>query len=338
VKVDKKRIAQTVDHPDGRVRFYLFHGPDLAQSRAWGTRLVQTLGADRFIVISGSIRTDPAALVDEAGALALFGGKRVIWIEPAGEEVGDGVAALLEAPTLESPVVAVAGVLKKGSALLKLAEASPLAAAHASFPPEGRDAERMVVDVGRRFGLKIGSAVAARLASSCANDQAVVAQELDKLALYLDASPQTPKALDHDAIDAVGAELAESNFLRLADLALSGNLALLLDELGRLPSGGNEAIPVLRSLQRRLLMMAPVRARVEAGQRPNDVMASIGKGMFWRDKDALSTMLDRWTAADIAKAASRAGALERSLMFSDAPGPEALGEELIAVARAARRR
>jgi len=338
MKVAKGSIARLVDQPDGKLRFYLFHGPDQAQSRALGTRLVQALGADRFIVISNSIRSDPAALADEAGALALFGGKRVIWVEPAGEEVGDGVAALLGAPTPESPVVAIAGALKKTSTLLKLAEASPLAAAYASYLPEGRDAERMVVDVGRRFGLKVGPAVAARLAASCANDQAVVAQELEKLSLYVDATPQRPKDLDHDAIDSVGAELAESDFLRLADLALTGNMAALIDELGRLPSGGSEAIPTIRSLQRRLMMLAPARARVERGESIDGVMASLGRSLFWKDKTPVSTMLERWTAADIAKAMNRAGALERRLMFGDAPPAESLGEELVAVARAARRR
>jgi len=49
-------------------------------------------------------------------------------------------------------------------------------------------------------------------------------------------------------------------------------------------------------------------------------------------------MLKRWSAEDLAKAAERAGALERELMFSDVPEREALGEELIAIARKARRR
>ena len=48
----------------------------------------------------------------------------------------------------------------------------------------------MVIDLGRRFGLKIAPPVAARVADAAANDQAIVAQELQKLALYIDASPQ----------------------------------------------------------------------------------------------------------------------------------------------------
>ena len=47
-------------------------------------------------------------------------------------------------------------------------------------------------------------------------------------------------------------------------------------ELARLPAGGNEGIPVVRSLQRRLLMLAPARARVDRGERVDAVMASYG--------------------------------------------------------------
>src|SRR5439155_10420740 len=141
------------------------------------------------------------------------------------------------------------------------AEASPRALAYASYVPEGQDAVRMVIDVGRRYGLKVSAPVASRLADNCGNDQAIVAQELQKLALYVDASPHAPKELDHEAIDAIGAETAEGDFLRLADLALGGDVAGLVDELGRLPPGGTEAVPVVRSLQRRLLMLAPARAR-----------------------------------------------------------------------------
>ena len=91
--------------------------------------------------------------------MSLFGGTRVIWIEPAGDEIAAGVEALLEAPAAESPVVAIAGALRKTSALLKLAEASPRARWR-SRPtrPRARDAERMVIDVGRRYGLKLGAA------------------------------------------------------------------------------------------------------------------------------------------------------------------------------------
>ena len=154
----------------------------------------------------------------------------------------------------------------------------------------------MVIDLGRRFGLKVSPPVAARLAESAGNDQAIVAQELQKFALYIGASPEAPRELDHEAVDAVGAESAEGDFLRLADLALSGEVDELADELARLPAGGSEAIPVVRSLQRRLLMLAPLRARVERGERPDAVMTSLGKSLFFKDQAKVRRMLSQWTA------------------------------------------
>nr|NUR36691.1 DNA polymerase III subunit delta [Sphingomonas sp.] len=337
MKASKASIGRAVDQPSAAIRFYLFHGPDEAQSRALAERVLEALGASKFVMTSGAVKSDPASLADEAGAMSLFGGRRVVWIEPATKDIEEGLSALLEGTPGESPVVAIAGALPKTSALLKLAEASAEALAFAAYAPEGQDAERMVIDVGRRYGLKISPAVAARLADGAANDQAIVAQELQKLALYIDASPHFPKELDHSAIDEVGADNAEGDFQRLADLALAGQIEELADELARLPAGGSEAIPVVRSLQRRLLMLAPMRARVERGERVDSVMTSSGRALFWKDKAKVQRMLSKWSADDLATVADRAGELERSLMFTAAPDREALGEELLAIARKARR-
>ncbi len=334
MKASKAHIGRSVDQPSSDVRFYLFHGPDEAQSRALGARLLESLGATKFILTGGAVKSDPAVLPDEAGAMSLFGGKRLIWIEPAGEEIGAGLEALLEANAAESPVVAIAGALRRSSNLLKLAESSPLAMAFAAYAPEGAEAERMVADAGRRAGLKISPSVAARIADSCGNDQGIVAQELQKLALFVDASPQAPKELDHDAIDAVGADLPEGELLHLADLALSGRVADLANELGNLPPGA-ESVPVVRALQRRLLQLAPARARIELGESSDGVMASLGKSLFWKDKPMVAKMLSMWDSRRLATVADRVAKLESALMFSPASDQDALGEELIAIARAA---
>jgi DNA polymerase-3 subunit delta len=338
VKASKQSIGRAVDQPATQIRFYLFHGPDEAQSRALAQRLLRSLGAAKFMLAAPSVKSDPAALADEAAAMSLFGEPRLIWIEPAGDDIAAAVEALLEAQSSESPVAAIAGALRKSSALLKLAETSPDALAFAAYLPEGQDAQRMVAEVGRSFGLKVSATIAARIAAACGNDQAIAAQELQKLAIYLDASPQAPKDLDHEAIDAVGIDSAEGDVFRLADLALSGEVDALADELSRLLPGGSDGVPVVRSLQRRLIMLAPARARVEGGESPDAVMTSLSKSLFWKDKAMIARMLGQWDAERLAKVSERAGKLERGLIFSPAPAQEALGEELLAIAREARRR
>jgi len=338
VKASKASICRAVDQPGPRTRFYLFYGPDESQSRALGTRLITALAASKLGLSAGDIKAEPGSLATEASAMSLFGERRAIWIEPAGDDITEGVDTLLHADAVESAVIAIGGPLRKTSTLVKLAEASPLALAYAAYLPEGQDAERMIIDLGRTLGLKVSPPVATRIADASGGDQAIVSQELRKFALYADASPHTPKELDHSVLDAVGADSSEGDFLKLADFALRGDLEGLAEELARLPVGGSEAIPIVRSLQRRLLMLAPIRARVERGERVDAAMTSAGRALFWKDKPLVENMLRRWSAEDIAKAAERAAALERELMFTDAPQREALGEELIAIARKARRR
>ena len=334
MKAAKASLGAALDRPDPATRFYLFHGPDEAGSRALAIRLLKGLGdAEKFIVMGQSVKSDPAALADEAGAMALFGGKRAIWIEPAGDEIADGVSALLEAPASESAVVALAGQLRKTSALLKLAETHPASLAHCSYVPEGRDMERVVSDLGREAGLRIAPDVAARVAAASSNNQAIAAQEIGKFALFLGADPESPRDLDHATIDRIGADSAETDLMRLGDLALAGRIDALLDELGRLPHGGSEAIPVLRSLQRRLLMLAPLRARIEQGESVDGVMTSMGKSLFWKDKPLIQRLLSRWPADRLAEAAARVATLERQLMLSGVSVEAALGETLVTLAR-----
>jgi len=338
VKAARGSIGRSVDQPDRQIRFYLLYGPDEAQSAALGDRLVKALEASKHAIASSSLRGDPALLADEAGAIDMFGGSRVLWIQPAGEDIGAAVEALLSAPACESPVVAIAGRLTKTSGLLKLAEASPLALANVSYELDARDAERMAQDLARAAGLRPQEGTASRVAEACSSDQRMMAQEFEKLALYLDAALEHPKDLTHDALDAVGADMG-GDFDGISDLALAGNVRGLGTALASLPPGGKDAIPVLRSLQRRLQMLAPIRARIDAGERPQAVMTSMGKALFWKDKPLVERLLTTWDSPGLSRVAERAGSLERKLMSAESPPPaEALGEELLAIARAARRR
>lgn len=337
MKLARPAIAKALDRPDSNIRLYLFHGADEGQSRSHAQRLMAGLGAARLPLSPSALKSDPAQLADEAGAISLFGESRLLWIEGGTDDLAPAIEALLEAAAVQSPAAVIAGPLRKTSALVKIADSSPLALSYVSYVPEGQDADRMVAEVGRTLGLNIPRSVAARVAASCGSDQAIVRQELIKLALFADARPEAPKELDHDALDAVGADLPEGNFMRIADLALTGDLAQLGDELSRLSPSGAEAIPIVRSLQRRLLQLAPARARVESGEAPAAVMTSIEKSLFFKDKALVGQLLRHWDAKGLARALDRIGALERDLMLASLPPVESLAEELITIGRAARR-
>lgn len=335
MKIAKGQVDRSVDRPDPAVRLYLFAGEDESASRALAGRLLSALKAEKEPLTGAQLKSDPALLSDSASAISMFGGPRLIWVEPCGEESLSAVEALLSAPAIEHPTVLIAGALKKTSALLKAVDAHPAALSHLSYMPDAANMGRLVADLARAQGLRLSRDVADRLAASAGADQAIVRQELIKFALYLEAFPETPRELTHEQLDLLGADAPDRDLNRAGDLALSGALAELADELAVAEDVGSDAIPMTRSLQRRLMQLIPLRARMDAGQSSDAVLA----GIFWKDRALVERMLTRWSSARLAQALSRLAAVERQLLQGGVAPPQAatLGNELIQLARAGRR-
>jgi len=338
MKASKAQIDKALKVP-GATRFFLLHGPDEAGSRALAKTLGEAMGAEaeRVDLTGAELRNDPARLADEAASISMFGDKRWILVEPAGDEAVPALEALIEAAAAGNPVAVVAGALRPASKLLKLALASADALAFASYVPDGEGAGRLVLEMARGEGLIVQPDVAQRIADSCAGNRAVIGQELAKFALYADASPQAPRPIDHDAIDRLGAGSDEGDLSRLVDSAAGGDAAALEAELNRLRAEGQEGITLIRAMLRRIGLLARLRAEVEAGNSVAAVMASSGKSLFWKDKDAVGAQLARWRGDFLAKAMSRLLEAERQVKAAGGIGPLAADEELFAICRQAAR-
>ena len=339
MKANKAQVERALRSPPADLRFFLLYGPDEAGSRALASLIKAAVGPDAERVdISGSeLKADPARLADEAASMSLFGGARYIWVEPAGDEALGAVEALVEASTAGNPVVILAGALKPTSKLLKLALAAPCALTFVSYVPDGQEADKLVMNMAREQGLEIGNDVARRISDATAGNRSLIAQELLKFALFLDAAPGESKPLDHAVIDALGAASEEGDLSRLVDSVGSGNAGLLQAELLRLASEGIEGIPLLRAVLRRMTLLSKLRAEVDRGSSVSAVMASQGKAIFWKEKDNVALQLGRWRADLLAKGMSRLLEAERQVKASGGLGTLAVDDELFAICRQAAR-
>jgi DNA polymerase-3 subunit delta len=338
VKANRGQIERCLRSP-ADIRFFLLHGPDESGSRALGRLLSEGLGgeSERVELSGGELKADPARLADEAASISLFGGARYVLVDPAGEECVSAVEALLEAPAAGNPVLLLAGGLRPASRLLKLALGDERAMAFASYAPEGREADRLVLDMARERGLIVRPDVASRIAEECGGNRAILALELDKFALYLDAAPERPQALEHQAVDALGAASEGGDLSRLVDSVGGGDSSLLQAELLRLAGEGVNGILLIRAVLRRMILLARLRAEVERGNSVDAVMASQGKSLFWKEKNAVGQQLARWRSDLLAKSVGRLLDAERQVKVSGGLGPVAVDEELFAICRQAAR-
>ena len=338
MKASATEIRRALAAP-GDVRLFFLYGPDESGSRALARTLAEAMGegAERVDLSPAELKDDPARLSDEAAAFSMFGDRRWILIEQAGDDIAPAVEALLEAPAAGNPVALIAGALRPSSPLVKLALAAPNALAFASHAPEGAAAEELVRGYARTLGLDIVTGAVRRIAAESGGNRALIERELEKYALYLDAAPGAAKVLDEDAIDALGPDSggSEGSLARLIDAVLDGKPAAMQAELVRLRSTGIEGIPLTRAMLKRMTLLAKLRAEVEAGKSPSAVMASTGKGIFFKERDGIQQQIRRWRSDVIAKSIGRLLDAEREVMTG--AGSIAADEELLAICRQAAR-
>jgi DNA polymerase III subunit delta len=266
VKADAARIERALDTPGPDCKLALLYGPDEAGSRALADRLAAAMGADaeRVDLDGGTLKEDPARLPDEATAITMFGGPR--WIRATGgDDCLRAVEALLEAPE-GCPVVLVAGNLPKTSALLKLALEDKRVLAFQSWKPEGQKADAIATQTGRVMGVRLSPDAARLLADATQGDRALMMRELEKLALYVDASPDRPRPVERADIEAVGAAIDVREAWDTVDALFGGKVAELAQEISG--DAAVEVIPGLRAIDRRALMIARTLSARRGGQMP----------------------------------------------------------------------
>lgn len=338
MKANAGQMRQALQAPRPGIRFHLLHGPDEAGAAALAALLGPAVGADaeRVDLDGPTLRADPARLADEAASLSLFGGARWIRVTGMGEESVAAVAALLEAEGAGNPVVAIASGVKGTGKLVKLCVDSPRALALACYPPTAQDLERIAGTLAGEEGLRLAPGIAARLVAAANGDRAVLAREIAKVALYLDAAPDRPREIDHSALDAVGADLDEAEAGVAIDALIEGRPDRLAAELARLADANASPIPWLRQLARRLVSLAEMRGEIERGESADVVMKR--HRVFFREEAATARALARWTPVMLAEALDRVRAAERAVVAPGNAGTVLAESPVLTLARAVERR
>lgn len=339
MKANRGQIEKALDAPPADIRFFLLYGPDEAGSAALGKRLERAMGpdAERVDLDASTLRDDPARLSDEAASFSMFGDKRWVRINGMGEESLPALTALLTAEAAGNPVIATAGALKGTSKLLKLVLDSPLAMAFVSYQPDGREAEQIAVAIAREGGLRLGSDLARRIVDLANGDRALMAGEVEKLILYLDAAPDRPCEATAEALDALSADNPDADSAPLVNAVLGGDLRAMHRELGRLAESGTAMAAVLRPLLTRAMLIANIRLSFDGSGRLDAAVEAAGKQVFWKEKGVVTRQVRLWDAHGIARAIQRLALAERASRSGRGLGDLMVRHELLAIARQAAR-
>lgn len=339
MKANRGQIERALDAPPPDIRFFLLYGPDEAGSAAIAKRLERAMGpqAERVDLDGAGLKDDPARLADEAASFSMFGDKRWVRVSGMGDESAPALAALLEAEAAGNPVIAVTGALKPTSKLLKLALDHKGAMACISYQPDAREAEQIAIGIAREGGLRLSTELARRIVDLANGDRALMAGEVEKLILYLDAAPDRPREATAEALDALSADNPDTEIGPLVNAVLGGDMKAMHKEMLRLTETGAAMASVIRPLLNRAMLIANIRADFDESGRLESAVEAAGKAVFWKEKGTVSRQVRIWDAPSAARVIQRLLEAERASRGGRGAGDLMVRHELLAIARQAAR-
>ncbi|AWB21654.1 DNA polymerase III subunit delta [Methylobacterium currus] len=290
--------------PDPRIAVILVYGPDtgLVTERA---RLLAEKAVDdpsdpfALVKIDGDVlASDPGRLIDEAGTVGLFGGKRAIWVRPGSRNYAPAVDAVLKQDGAETRIVVEAGDLAKSAPLRVVCERSGRALAIPCYPDDAGTLAELIERTLRADSLRITREARDLLVSGLGGDRRASLGEIEKLALY--ARGQGEVGIED--VEAIGSDVSGSMLNALIDAAFAGRVTETERAYRRFQIEGMDASVMLGGALRHALTLLATRLDGE-GKSPGAMVAG-WRGLHFRRQRIVETQLARWSPASLRRAVS----------------------------------
>jgi DNA polymerase-3 subunit delta len=355
VKLKPAEIASFLKSPKESAPAALIYGPDEGLVRERLNILAKAVVPDLkdpFRVASlepAEIRDDPARLADEAAALSMIGGKRVVLVSGATDAIAAAVSAFLEntdvvkgAPV--SLVIISAGDLGPRSSLRRAFEDSGVAPAIPCYADDAGSLESIVLDELRAAGLAAEPDALDFLVGHLGGDRQVSRRELEKLVLYMGDAPRDDADKSGGAhrpvtLADVTACIGDVAALALDDVVRAvaeGDVAALDKDLARLFDEGEQPVMILRALARHFQRLHRASGLMAKGESPAQAIAALRPPVFFKERTSFERQLRQWTAVKLGAALERLTKAEVLCKTTGLPAEAICSRECMALAAAAR--
>jgi DNA polymerase-3 subunit delta len=292
-------IERTLTHPPKDMVAALVFGPDQGLVRERAETLIKAVVPDLkdpFLIADlddSTLAADPARLFDEAAAISMLGGRRVVRVRGAGNSLAKLFEKFLDDPAGDALVVVEGGDLSRGTGLRKVFEGADNAAAIACYGDTARDLPDVIRDALRAEGLAIAPDALADAAGRLGSDRGVTRRELEKLALYARGQREVTLA----DVRAVLGDEAEVRSEEALDAAGQGDLKRLDLALERLWVSGMSPVAIVRMALSHFQRLAVAKSEVEKGESIDGAMRKLRPPIHFMRQTAFKAQANLWDSA-----------------------------------------
>ncbi|MBB3316232.1 DNA polymerase-3 subunit delta [Rhizobium sp. BK181] len=291
-------------------RLFVIYGPDRGLVSERATLLAGKTGVsldDPFSLIKldiSDLQRDQGRLLDEAGAIGLFGGDKLIWIRGAANEkyLVDSLQALSINMPEATYVIVEAGDLKKGSLLRKATEAARNVVAIPCYADDTRALNSLIDSELSSAGIGITPAARQVLLELIGGDRIASRNELRKLALYCRGKPTIE---EHHVTEIIG-DASAISVDDAVDAVLNGNPASFLHAMQKIISSKTAVFLVIQACLKQFQLLDAMKTEMDEKRLPAaQVMQTLGRHLHFRRKPIIEQALRTWSAEALAREANR---------------------------------
>ena len=335
MKIAANRADGFARNPDPTIRAVLVYGPDEGLIRERADALTKAVAEDlsdpfRIAEITpSSLRDDPTLIADEAAAMALTGGRRVVRVRDATDALITPIEVFLEDSPGDALVVVQAGNLATRSKLRKLFERAKNAATLACYVDDERALDQVIRDTLGADGITVATEALDYLTANLGADRGLSRSELEKLALYVGAGGNV-------TFDDATASIGNSSALSIDDVifAAAGGNGLAADRaLTRSYQEGANPVTILRALSRHLMRLQLARSKIDDGTPVDAAMKALRPPVFFKLSASFRQQLRLWSGRKITRALALVLESELHCKRTGAPAEALCGRTVLQIAR-----
>ncbi|PPR18521.1 MAG: hypothetical protein CFH37_00443 [Alphaproteobacteria bacterium MarineAlpha9_Bin7] len=304
MKIAARQVESLLENPGPNLRAALLYGPDQGLVRERADRIARSIVQDfsdpfRISDLSvANIKDSPDRLLDEAAALSMTSGARIVRVRGVTDEQAPLFSALLDVEQQLSLVIAEAGELRSRSPLRILFEKFEHAAAIACYLDDASGIDHLIDEICQAHNLTITPDARRYLLNNLGSDRLVSRSELDKLALYLGESHQITVSV----VSAIVGDNGEATLNGFAMAVAGGNHRQASRALSRLRLEGMTPIQAIRGILRHLHRVHLVTTLVASGESIGRAVSSLRPSVHFSDNKAFQRQALAWPAEKLRRA------------------------------------
>lgn len=331
------QIDKYLKRPDGSLKCVLVYGTNEGLQSEYVRSFVKAISPDvndpfRVAYLNGAdVNGDAGILFGEYGSQSLMGGRRVIVVRDADNNLTKILKSLFETTNSDALLIVSSSSLNKKSSLVKLAEESENFAAIACYEDRDEDIYAAARNMFVENGFTISNEALQVLCARLSNDRKSTLGEIEKLMTYMGDR----KNITVENVTAVISDNSASSADDVCYFTASGQTEKALAAYQKLLNEGSEPISIIRNVTYHFNKILTCLGMMEEGETIDKAIMRLSPPIIFFRKMSFKTAVSVWPKDRLFSVLELLYKCERDCKTTNMPVTETVSYTLMQISSAA---